>query len=165
MKSLMAQGTEQIWSKCPGQEASGHGGRAPISWEISSSVEFTSSARMGLPSRGDSAVGWRPSSVRARVAERVETWCGLPVSSSEVEAEPIVQSWSRSGSGAGGRSLHALRRRAPDRLGREPRVWWEPEGWSGSISGVGERRYSNLRKSEALLVGVRRIGPGILRSK
>ena len=98
-----------------------------------------------------------------RVEERVTTGRGWSASSSDVETDSIAQSRSRVGETV--RSLHVRRRQVPRRVERDPRVGVDAEGWSGSISGVGERRYSVLRKSEALYVGVRRIGPGILKSK
>ena len=82
------------------------------------------------------------------VEERVEMRVGRSGLSSELQIELIAQSVSLSGEKL--QSLRPLRRRVPGRPEREPRVAAEVEGWSGSISGVGDRRYSGLRKSEAL---------------
>ena len=123
------------------------------------------------PGRKD-AVAIRSFVARIRVDERVETGRGWSASLSEEETESIAQSRSRAGetvlslpAGETFLSLHNRRRRVPRRMERDPRMGVEAEGWSVSISGVGERRYSVLRKSEALYVGVRRISPGILKNK
>ena len=82
-----------------------------------------------------------------RVDDRVEIRVGRPGSSSELETELIAQSVSLSGE-----KLQSLFQccRVEVRLVRDPRVAEEVEGWSGSISGVGDWRYSGFRKSEAL---------------
>ena len=83
-----------------------------------------------------------------RDEERVEMRVGRSGSSSELEAELIAQSVSLSGKKL--QLLRPRRRRAEGRPERDSRAAEEVEGWSGSISGVGDRWYSGLRKSEAL---------------
>ena len=149
MKSLTAQGTEQIWPSWSGQEASGQGGRAPASWgEVSPREKLMPPVEVRSSSRLDDSAEVMSSMACARVEELVEMWCGRSDSSSEVEAELIAQSVSLSSEKL--QSLRPRRRRVPERPGREPRAGVEPEGCSESISGVGERRYSVLRKAEAL---------------
>ena len=106
-------------------------------------------------------MGELPSGLLLRVDERVEMRVGRPGLSSELEAKLIAQSVSLSGKKL--QSLMVRRWRVEGRPVRDPRAAEEVEGWSGSISGVGDRQYSGFRKSEALYLGVRRIGPGIIK--
>ena len=148
VKSLTAHGTEQIGPKESEQEALGQGGRSGVGHEDNSPreklippVKVESSSGLGA------VMGELLPDLHLRVDYQVEIRVGRPGSSSELETELIAQSVSLSGE-----KLQSLFRRCRVelRLVRDPQVAEEVEGWSGSISGVGDRRYSGFRKSEAL---------------
>ena len=105
-------------------------------------AEVESSSSLG------SVVGELSSGLLLRVNEREKMQVGRPGSSSELEAELIAQSVSLSGEKL--QSLMVRRWRAEVRPVRNPRAAEEVGGWSGSISGVGDRRYSGYRNTEAL---------------
>ena len=130
------------------QEASEQGGRSGvICGDDSPREKSIPPVEDELPSRLGVVVGELLSDLRLRVVDRVVMRVERLGSSSELEAELIAQSVSLSGE-----KLQSLLRRwrVEVRLVRAPRVPEEVEGCSGSSSGVGDRRYSDFMKSEAL---------------
>ena len=126
----------------------GAGGRSGVGREDDSPREKSFPPVEAESSSGLCAVvGELLPGLRLRVDDRVEMQVRRPGLSSELETELIAQSVSLSGE-----KLQSLFRRCRVelRLVRDPQVAEEVEGWSGSISGVRDRRYSGFRKSEAL---------------
>ena len=104
-------------------------------------VEVESSSGLGV------VMGELLPDLHLRVDERVEMQVGRPGLSSKLEAELIAQSVPLSGE-----KLQSLfcRCRVEVRPVRDSPAAEEVKAWSGSISGVGNQRYSGFRKSKAL---------------
>ena len=148
VRSRTAQGTEQVGPSVPGQETSGHGGLPALGLGKEPATEtFTPPVEVSSP--GSAPVVGLSSWVGLRAWEWVYTRReeAGDSSGSDSEAEFMAQSVSFSGETHQSRDEHP-RRRPWDADG--PEVVAEEDDCSALDSGVPERQYSGLRKSEAL---------------